>query len=536
MAEIQWSRLSSGTFEDMVACLLSHKNPEVRRIDGSGGDGGRDCQFEAPDGLHAYEMKGFPGGRMGRTQRRQVERSLKTASLLGPVEWTLITPIDHTDGELKWLKKLAEGVPFPLVWCGKTWLDLEFSQRPFIADYYLGTTRDEVFDLLRELNREEAALANGVPDAIARVESVVKRANALDPHYRFTIASDGAMTSVTVRPAYAGAEVDRPITVSAQVRFDTKTEAGRTKLEEFERALDFGTPAELTGDFVPEMIVDAPAGLGGTFHGPTVTMGPGKPARTDPIDLVFSVIDPKGTTLAAVPIHCVPQMSGRRGTILRGADRGGHVDAEVAIDVTERKYRITFTAKWESFVPHDFVPVARFLAAYQAPNRVVVAQPDGSGASEPLECGTGFEMPMWLVDFVTSLAAIQAYTGIVREVGEIEMQDVTNAVGGAELLRGAQLPLPWKTGVVTVRASTPLETRRQMASNAMRVEQVLDAPFELHVCGTLYPVGRRHAIRTVARVDPAEVEALIAEEIDAELRVTLLPHPGEPWAIVRLVE
>jgi hypothetical protein len=33
MAEIEWSRLSSKTYEDMVGCLLSHKNPKVRRID-----------------------------------------------------------------------------------------------------------------------------------------------------------------------------------------------------------------------------------------------------------------------------------------------------------------------------------------------------------------------------------------------------------------------------------------------------------------------------------------------------------------------
>jgi hypothetical protein len=85
MAEIEWSRLATGTFEDMVACLLSHQNDKVRRIDGSGGDGGRDCQFEAADGLQVYEMKGFPRGRVGQAQRRQVERSLARAARLLPV-------------------------------------------------------------------------------------------------------------------------------------------------------------------------------------------------------------------------------------------------------------------------------------------------------------------------------------------------------------------------------------------------------------------------------------------------------------------
>ena len=375
--------MSSGTYEDMVACLLSHQNDRVRRIDGSGGDGGRDCQFDSPEGLHIFEMKGFAGGRVGPAQRRQVERSLSKAAHLQPVAWTLLAPVDPTPSELKWFEKLATTVPFPIEWRGRTWLDLEFSQRRFIADYYLGSTRDEVVNLLLELGKEEAALSNGIPDAMSRFETLVRRSNAIDPHYRFKIASDGTDTSVEMRPAYPGAEVDRPVTVTAQFRFDTNTEVGRAKEEEFRRAIEFGTPVVLPGDFVPEVAVDAPGGLGGTFTEPAVSIGPGLPGSTEPVDLVFTVSDAASKAVASLSIRCTPQTSGHRGVVFHGTDRGGYVTSDVTVDLTENKYDIRLRANWESFIPHDFAPVARFLSAYHSPNSVVVALADGRISKRP---------------------------------------------------------------------------------------------------------------------------------------------------------
>lgn len=536
MPSIEWSKLSSTTYERMVACLLSHQNPEVRRIDGSGGDGGRDCQFEAPDGLHAYEMKGFPGGRVGRTQQRQVVRSLGRAAKLNPTDWTLITPVDPTPEEWEWFKKLRSTFPFPLEWRGVTWLDLEFAQRPFIADYYLGTTAEHVINILRELNEEKGALANGVPDAVDRVRTLVNRANTLDPHYRFRIASDGTTSTVEIQPAYPGAEIDRPITVNATFRFDTKTEEGRVTEEAFRRALDFGVPAELPGDFVPEITVDAPAGLGGTFASPEVSIGPGAPVTNEPLDLVFSIIDPNGTTVSALQLRCVPQSSGQRGSVLTGADRGGYVKANVTIDVTGRKFHINLKATWESFLPHDFAPVAKFLNAYHQPNSVVVAQPDGRGASEPFPCGEGLDMPDIVVEFVGNVAVIQASAGISREVTGIESQDIANAAGGVALLRGQEVPSPWEDATVTVKGTASPETRQQLAASVLRLQSVVDAPFELIVSGTVYPIGRRHMRIASVRVDQNDIPALLADNFHKDLRVRLVPDPAAPYVMVRLAD
>ena len=73
---VPWESLDQKTFEDVVAVLISRLNPEAQRIDGSGGDGGRDVQVQADDGLVIFELKSFTG-RMASPQRKQVKDSLK---------------------------------------------------------------------------------------------------------------------------------------------------------------------------------------------------------------------------------------------------------------------------------------------------------------------------------------------------------------------------------------------------------------------------------------------------------------------------
>lgn len=535
MTAIPWATTSPNVYEDMVACLLCHMNPETRRIDGSGGDGGRDCQWEKSTGLVAFELKSF-SGRMILGRRRQVARSLSRAALLNPVRWELVVPIDHTPEELEWFKKLAGTVVFPIEWRGRTWLDTRFAERPFIAGYFLGDTRQEVIDLLRELQKEDAGLALGVPDAVARFETLVRRANELDPHYRFAIASDGKTTTVSIHPAYAGAELDRPITVSAKFTFPTTTAEGRAKAVEFQRSLDFGTPVDLLGEYVPHVAVDAPAGLGGTFAGPTINLGPSRPATDKPLDMVFRLLDPTGRNVAELPVQLIPQSSGRKGTILRGSDRSGHVQVDVEIDVRDGKYRIAFRVDWDTFVPHDFAAAARFLAEYHAPNHVVVAESDRVAASDPFPCPADELLPGRVATFVTELAIIQANAGLVQEVsGDITGQDAMNAAGGVRLLRGMEADFPWTSAEAGLRASASLAARRQMAEEVIRLEMVIDEPVVIRMCGTLYPIGHRHHLLAMARVDPTSMEALVADHLAEDIRIKLRPDPGTS-ATVRLVE
>jgi GTP cyclohydrolase III len=94
MSRIPWAELPEPTVEQMIAVLLSNMHQgAAARIDGRGGDGGRDVQIQTTDGIRAFEIKSFTG-RMTPGRRSKVQASLIRAATLAPVDWTLLVPID----------------------------------------------------------------------------------------------------------------------------------------------------------------------------------------------------------------------------------------------------------------------------------------------------------------------------------------------------------------------------------------------------------------------------------------------------------
>ena len=62
MTRIRWRDVPEPDVEQMVAVLLSHQHQgAAARINGRGGDGGRDVQITTPSGIRAFEIKSFTG-------------------------------------------------------------------------------------------------------------------------------------------------------------------------------------------------------------------------------------------------------------------------------------------------------------------------------------------------------------------------------------------------------------------------------------------------------------------------------------------
>ena len=115
---IRWEELGPQRYEDIVSVLVSRLHPDAQRIDGKGGDGGRDLQIvRGQDNrlTDAFELKSFTG-RMTSGRRRQVEQSLKRAAILDPARWSLIVPIDPTPAEDRWFRQLGSIYGFPTAW------------------------------------------------------------------------------------------------------------------------------------------------------------------------------------------------------------------------------------------------------------------------------------------------------------------------------------------------------------------------------------------------------------------------------------
>jgi hypothetical protein len=98
------------------------------------------------------------------------------------------------------------------------------------------------------------------------------------------------------------------------------------------------------------------------------------------------------------------------------------------------------------------------------------------------------------------------------------------------------VPSPWADATVTVRGTASRETRQQLAGSVLHLQSLVDAPFELIVSGTVYPIGRRHMRTASVRVDQNDIPALIADDFHQDLRVRLVPDPAAPYVIVRLAD
>jgi hypothetical protein len=526
MSRVQWVTLSEGLIEDMVAVLLSQLYAErgsgARRIDGKGGDGGRDVQIETPDGIRTFEIKSFTG-RMDHGRRAQVVASLNRAAALQPLDWTMLVPIDPTPGELKWFESLRASVPFPIEWCGLTWLDAQFAAHPFIARYYIANAKDELEDLARLFGQEKAALLGGAPDAMERACQLTARANELDPFYRFEITSDGTRSAIKLIPRYEGAEHDSPITASFEIAFPND-EAGHKAAEEFQRALDLGTGAKIPDEYVRDLLLNAPASLGGHWQGGSVELFPSEPSD-GPHEALLAVLDPSDSTLAELPITLRATSRGLRGAVLDGADSTGILSVRVTSDVPDHRLSIQLTTRAQPYFPDQMRHLVGFLAVLVKPNTVVVRDANGTELGRsPLES----EEPLveaYVPQLVDDLALVQWAARMSRKVGpDFSHGDLASLATGAALLRGARLEMPWERMTVVAGPDTPPAIRRAALVGDFDCVLTTMAPHLVTIEGVIYPVGRGQRMEIVAARLAAPDPAWIAQGVIPDgADVTLVP-------------
>lgn len=490
--KIRWDTLDPRLYEDLVSVLLSNMHPDIaQRIDGSGGDGGRDVQLVYPDGVDGFELKSFTG-RLKGPKREQVKRSIRRARELSLRSWTLIVPIDPTPKELEWFNGLSDMLPCPMHWVGKTWLEAQLAERPYVANFFLRGAAEEAMELLRELGKEEAALANGVPDAAARAAAIARRANDIDPHYRFRIESDGDETRITVIPRYPGADRDRPINVQTVFKFPTDTDEGQEAYADFEEHMKFGTPVRVSGEYIERVAIDAPAGLGGEWSGGTIEMSSVPPPDRDR-RLFLAASDAHGGYAAQVEMALKIAHRGRGGAILEGTDRSGSLKARLRMDAENHRAQVTLTILGDQpFVPHDMLPLARLLEHIREHDElalvteagVEIGSVQGGFGSADEWASEGF------ASLVEDLVLIQTKAGRIETVQpEITMDDAIMIRAGASWARGEAVRGTWSDVSVTLNDHVPEETRHRMLSQESALRLVSPGPATVLIQGVPYRFG-----------------------------------------------
>lgn len=509
---VNWETLDAKRVEDLVSSLLNVLYPDrAQRIDGIGGDDGRDVQLTLTDGIHAFEIKSHTG-RIRPNRRRQVERSLARAVLLSPESWTLLVPVDPNPTELKWFEQLQKATPFPISWRGRTWLDTELAKRPYLERYWVHTTADEIEHLLELARQEEAGLAEGAVDAMERARRVAELLNESNPFWRFEITTDGESSSVRPIPRYRGADRDAPITFSVTLAFP-KTSEAQVVADELRAAFDFGTIARIPSDYIREVTVDAPIPLIPKEGAKSIEIGPSERVK-EPVPMLLGVSAPDGTPLGELPISMVVTSRGERGSKLKGTDRSGIVQLDMTIDAIDHRATVNISVVYPktAFFANEVRDPTRVLRHALKPNLLEFRTLDDSMVSrgespfdEPF-VEEGFE------GFLDDLVLLQWASGLNRPVGpNFSNREVIEVDEAARLLRGETLEGTWTSLEMTVGSFSSDKARRDLAAGPHSLRIVGPRPQVATITGTAYAIGEmvEHTFESAIFVpgegyDPAE--------------------------------
>jgi hypothetical protein len=536
MAPIQWETAHvKAVYEDMVAVLLSTLYRNAERLDGRGGDGGRDIQLRHDDGrLELFELKSFTG-RLSKEhgRRRQVESSLKTAAGHNPGSWTLVVPVDHTPDELAWFDGLKRQYPFPLFWRGRTWLDQQMAHHPAIRRYYLENGDSEVVRVLRELRQEQAALAGGIPDIIQRCQVLRQRLDEFSPHYQLDVVIADNSTTVGVRPRYRGAERDHPIMLSFVAVFPN-TPTGQDAAERVRRAFDYGDEVVIEPEHFHNLRVDLPGQPTQDLSNGRLILGP---AVEDLFSLDARVVlrDSNGVQLGSLPLRFSQRKTGQRGGTLSGQDPTGLLHLAMEADVVDQRGKFNFrlTEPPNDLLPGALLPTLRVLQHLHAPNRLEV-QVGTTMVSLSGPLPPGEPVSAAFLALVEELDRVQAFSQTVFPVPRgLSHSDIDVIHRADRLVAGERVAV----GVGTMRASvTPTNPQlweKLMLDHAAVCFSFDEGNYTETIAGVEVPLGP--AIVSVSSATIANCAELLATRPwrdDQELVVELLPSPGVQLGVI----
>lgn len=444
----------------MVSVLLS-RELQTHRVDGSGGDGGRDCYFSDDDGTDAYELKSFTG-RMTQNRRPQVKRSLARAMERAPRSWTLVVPIDATPSEQAWFDSLQAGVTARLDWKDKTWLEESLAQYPDITRYFAGAA-EEVIRLLGEIAREDA-LPDDAQALGERFNGAVRRLNEVDPYYQFAYSVTGENTMVTACPKYVDAPRDRPLQLTAALRFDDSpaSQEVQSALADF---MTYGTRVVIPGVHVEGLVVDAPGGLGGIFPGAELVLDGTYEPAPEAAETIVLRIPPQPPIRRAVRLRVRERSRGQAGGFrMASRDSSGLLALDLRVDTAQRTLQASLSYRYlPGVLPRDAVPVLRFCAALAGGEQMAIADPGGAVFGTASRFFDPADWPQVYIQCAEKLAEIQELAGATFPLPiEFRPEDQRDMEYARMLLAGEEVQATWSGMTQQLPADTASNLLRQV--------------------------------------------------------------------------
>jgi hypothetical protein len=535
-SEINWNELSPERCENLITALLTELYPHGRRINGRGGDGGRDYETPLDGGWHRFEIKSW-SREFGKSQRQQLKRSLQRTLAANPVKVTIVVPLDQNDAIIAWLGKQQATTAVPLEWLGRTWLEAELAARPHLVRAFARTAHERTLERLAEYHAEQAALPDGMPDAINRFQRLQARTDEVDPHFRFIVETAPGQTTVMIVPRTERSLEEQPITVSLGFAFPPDDPRAAEVVTTLTRSMDYGDPVTVPAEYVTNLRATLPGGLDKFLppSGGTVTMGPTATTPWEKGRVVL--VDAAGRPLQQLPVRFANTAAGQRGFITEVEDLTGSLWLGFRGPRGPGKgdVQVRFTPGGQA-IPADLLGPLRFFEALRTAASLRVM----AGAREvfAVRVSPVGELPSGGLEFVEALARVQERTGVFFALPQGLSQQEANAILLADsLLRDGQVTMQGGRTKVVLTCQRARQLLQAFPSGQIALWQP-NEPFAIRIAGHKVALGPVSIHSACAQFDAAALRQHLAQQprdpADQLVELTVVVHAAD-GPIIRLI-
>jgi len=536
VSQVNWKLLEEDAFNTAVeALLVRHLTTEGLRaqaIDGRGGDGGIDIdvRVEATGQLtQILQLKHFPEGFSGGfvQRRQQIKKSFEQAMTEQPPVWTLVVPRNPTVNERKSVFALRRGRKVIIRIMASAELDGILSEHPAIERHL---SRNEAIEVLREVNRPEAALTLA-GDLAKEVERLQSRIDGRSQYWGTAFRTEADGTYVETWYAKRSDAVERePLSFSLSTQFGPEYDDLR---REFEDRIKYGGSEELVlpPEVVKELRQEGPEWFARSSTTAEVHLLP--VAGHDPQPVRLEVFSPAGVRSA--------EISGSTTYIDRGY-AGGTIETSLAGGL-ELRWRLAHEVEAGGSVVFSFNPTGVSARDVRRALRFTSSLTPGCeirmtvGDFSPIRFNLGDEALVEpapaLTELVDDLCELEAHFGVPLnfppEGGKLSDRLWARVL--VRILRGEPTPMP-----TTESFSATLNGQRsEGVDNLLHKGAAIlisNPDWGLELFGELLRVGEVYIYSGTAHADDS---AAIAEAFDAgtaaDRKLTIRPSQGQPFLI-----
>jgi hypothetical protein len=214
-------------FSTGTVIARSESDHVIHTIDGRGGDGGVDSRLDSMSGdlLAIFQLKFFPGGfpKESRTQRRQIEKSFKTAWKNHSMKkWILVIATNPTVGESEFVHGLTSNVPdgfqCEIEILGEAELDVLLAKH---QDIHAWATRNAAIAEL-SASRLENMTVTTAEQVAGQHQRLAAHADTLSPYWGIETVVSSAGTVQKFYAKHPDAAKLEPLTLSVEAQFGSR--------------------------------------------------------------------------------------------------------------------------------------------------------------------------------------------------------------------------------------------------------------------------------------------------------------------------